>query len=337
MHSAAVRGRAWPLLFVGIVTGVYATALAVADHLSHMEARAGAVAIALTFDLVVVVPLAFYLLVVRRRALPIVTMVPILVLSALGASRVIPAGHHQVLRVLEALALPAELTLLGWIGWRAARALREARRDATADPIEQLRHAAFELTRNPRVAAVIASEIAVFWYAIGSWRSRAHAPGGAVAFSHHRRSGHAGIVFGFILVLAVEGLAVHLLLLQWSPLAAWIFTTGTAYGAMWLIADFRATVLRPILVRDASIVFRAGFRFTLQVPLSRIAVVGRERPRFGSASVNLTFLGTPTHWLTLSEPMFAIGAYGFRRRVRAIGFEPDAGAEFDRIVRDRTV
>lgn len=337
MHSAAAHGRAWPLLFVGIVTGVYATALAVVGQLSHMEARAGAVAVALTLDLVVVVPLAFYLLVVRRRALPIVTLVPILVLSVLGASRVIPAGHQQMLRLLEALALPMELALVGWIGWRAARALREACRDATADPIEQLGHAAFELTRSRRVAAVIASEIAVFWYAIGSWRARAHAPVGAIAFSHHRRSGHAGIVLAFILVLAVEGLAVHFLLLTWSALAAWIFTIGTAYGAMWLIADFRATMLRPILVRDESIVFRAGFRFTLQVPLARIAAIGRERPQFGKESVNLTFLGTPTHWLTLSEPMVACGAYGFRRRVRAIGIEPDAGDEFVRILRDRSV
>jgi hypothetical protein len=322
---------------VGIVTGVYATAMVVLGQLPHMGGRAGAVAVGLTLDLVVVVPLTFYLFVIRRRALPIVALVPILVLSVLAASRIIPAEHQQMLRVLEALAVPMELALVGWIGWRAARALREARRDASLDPIDQLTHAAFELTRSDRIAAVVASEAAVFWYAIGSWRARVHAPAGTTAFSHHRRGGHAGIVLAFILVLAVEGLAVHFLLLKWSALAAWIFTIGTAYGAMWLIADFRATMLRPILVRDQSVVFRAGLRFTLQVPLARIAAIGREKPQFGKESVNLTFLGTPTHWLTLSEPLVACGAYGFHRRVRAIGIEPDAGDEFDDILRDRSV
>ena len=63
--------------------------------------------------------------------------------------------------------------------------------------------------------------------------------------------------------MATEGLAVHVLILKWSALVAWIFTIGTVYGALWLIADYRATVLRPILVSDESILIRAGFRCIL--------------------------------------------------------------------------
>jgi len=53
----------------------------------------------------------------------------------------------------------------------------------------------------------------------------------------------------------------------------------------------------------------------------------------GKESLNLTFLGTPTRWLTLSESMVAQGPYGFRRRVRAIGFEPDSADAFDGALR----
>ena len=56
----------------------------------------------------------------------------------------------------------------------------------------------------------------------------------------------------------------------------------------------------------------------------------------GKESLNLTFLGTPTRWLTLSESMSAQGSYGFRRRVRAVGLEPDYVQEFDRILGART-
>jgi hypothetical protein len=63
-----------------------------------------------------------------------------------------------------------------------------------------------------------------------------------------------------------------------------------------------------------------------------MAGVGRTKPEPGKESVNLTFLGTPTRWITLSEPMIAEGPYGFRRRVRSIGIEPDAPQEFDRIL-----
>lgn len=336
MNASAAHRRAWPL-FVAVAAGVYATALAVVGQWSNLEGRGSAVAVALTFDLVVVVPLAFYLLVVRRRGIPAVTVVPVVVLSALVASRVLPADQHQTLRVFEALAVPMELALLGWIGWRAARALRRARRDAAADPLEQLRRAAFDVTRNHRAAAVFASEIGVFYYGLGSWRARAHAPDRMAAFSHHRNIGHAGTVLAFLLVMSFEGLAVHVLLLNWSALAAWIFTLGTAYSALWLIADYRATVLRPILVGDETMLIRAGFRCTVEVPLAQIAAIGREKPLPAGECVNLTFLGTPTHWLTLSEPVVAEGPYGFRRRARAFGLAPDDAAGFDRVLEARSV
>ena len=138
------------------------------------------------------------------------------------------------------------------------------------------------------------------------------------------------------LTRCVPGRAVHFLLHQWSVVGAWICTIGSAYGALWLIADYRATVLRPILVSGESILFRAGFRCTVQVPLDRIAGVSRNKPQLGKECVNLTFLGTPTRWLTLSEPMVTEGPYGLRRRVRAIGIAPDAADDFDRAL-DRSV
>ena len=180
-------------------------------------------------------------------------------------------------------------------------------------------------------------EIAVLYYAFGAWRARPHAPADTLAFTHHRRSGHAGIVLVFLLVMSVEGFAVHVLLLQWSALVAWIFTIGTAYGALWLIADYRATVLRPILVSDEGIMIRAGFRCTVHVPHGRIAEVGRRKPAAGKEIVNLTLLGKPTFWLTLSEPMLALSPYGFRRLVSAVGIQPDMAEDFERVLAPRLV
>lgn len=70
MDSVTTRSSVGPLWFAGIATGVYATALAVVGQLSHLKAHANVVAVALTLDLIAVVPLAFYLLVVRRRGRP---------------------------------------------------------------------------------------------------------------------------------------------------------------------------------------------------------------------------------------------------------------------------
>lgn len=333
MHAAVRDRRQHWILFVGLVVAVYSAALSLVGWLPYLD-RAGTVAAGMTVDMVVVVPAAFYLLVVRRRGLPVVTLVPVVVLSVLAASRVLPADRQQLLSAFEHLAAPIELAILGWIAWRSAKALGRARKDATADPLQQLQQGAYEVTGSRLATSVLASELAVVYYALGSWRARPHVPEGTSGFTHHLRSGHFGIVLAFLVILASEGLAMHLLLLRWSVLVAWIFTISSVYSALWAIADYRATVLRPILVTEESIVIRAGFRFALVVPRESIVEVGREKPDFGRKSRNLTLLSIPTRWLTLSQPMLAEGPYGLRRPVRAVGIEPDDPEAFDRALID---
>src|SRR5262245_7498754 len=155
------------LWFAGAAAGIYAAALAVAARLAHLDVGADVVAAALTFDLVLVVPAAFYLCVVRRHGLPLAAVAPIFVLAVVAASWILPADRQQTLGVLGAMAAPVELGLLGWIGWRAARAIRRAGGGTTADPLERIRIAGLDLTGNARVAAILATEIGVLLYGLG--------------------------------------------------------------------------------------------------------------------------------------------------------------------------
>ncbi len=315
-----------PFLFIAVATAVYAAAFAIAAQLPGLK-EARVVATALTVDLVVVVPAAFYVLVVRRRGVPLVTLVPVFILSVVAASSIVPVEHHQLLGALELSLIPMELGLLGWIGWRAKRALRGM--SSEAEPLERFRRAAFELVRNDRAARVVASEVAAFYYALGSWRAKPHVPPIKSAHTHHRLSGHGAIVSGFLILLLLEGITAHVLLVSWSPLAAWIATISSLYGALWLIADWRAMILRPILIDEESLTIRAGLRTTVVVPRESILAIERRDPELGKESLNLTLMGTPTHWIRLSEPLWAQGLYGFRRRVRAIGVQPDEPEAFE--------
>lgn len=330
MDRVPVLRRAGLPLFAAVLTGVSITALVIARQLAAHPPHADLVALGITIDLVVGVPLAFYFLVVRPRRLSVVALVPVVVGGVLAASQLLPVDQQTALHAIALLLIPVEVGVIVWIGWRALHAVRQSRSDATTDPLQRLHSIAFDVTRNRRAAAILASEIAVYYYALGAWRASPNAPPGATPFTHYRRGAHASLVGGFILVMAVEGIAVHLLVAPWNPVVAWILTIGTIYGALWLVADYRATVLRPILVSEEQVLVRAGLRFTLRVPRTRIVSVGREKPDFGRESVDLTFLSEPTHWVTLDEPMVADGPYGIRRRVRAFGVEPDAATEFVR-------
>lgn len=330
-RARASRPHAATLAFLGFATLVYAVSLAIAGRLPGL-AHPDAVAVGMTLDMVVVVPLAFHFLIVRRRRMPVLALAPIVIAGCLAAALVLPRDRHGLLRLLETAIAPAELGLVGWIVWRAVRSLRRSRAAHDADPLERLHEVAHEALGLERVAAMIASEVAVFHYAFFAWRARPHAPRGATAFTHHRRSGHAGTVVAIILLLAVEGFAMHFLITRWSAIAAWIFTASSVYAALWLIADHRATVLRPILVDDQGLWARAGLRASVRVPWSSIAAVSLQAPEVGRAAVRLTMFGSPSHWILLTEPVLVRGPYGFTRRALALGFEPDEPEAFARLV-----
>lgn len=328
MIQAVRRPGASVSLFLGLVTSVYVTAWFVIGRLSTLGS-ASAVTFGLTIDMVILVPLSFYFLVLRRNGYSIVRLAPILVISMLVASMVLPVGHRSTLHFLEAVAVPMEIGLFAWIAWRATRAVHKARCAGGLDPLEQFRSAAFELMQSRRAAGVFATEISIFFYSLGSWRSNTHQIAGTRAYTHYRRSGQAGVVLGFVVLMAVEGFAVHLLLSMWSVLVAWIFTLSSVYGALWLIGDFRATVLRPVLVGDESILIRGGIRYTAEVSRSEISGISREKPEFGKEVLSLKLIGPPTHWIIFSESVNVQGPYGTSRNVRAIGIEPDDPQSFE--------
>jgi hypothetical protein len=271
---------------------------------------------------VLVVPLLFYLLVVRRHAWSPWTVLPVFLLSVWGLSQVLPAGHDAPLAYVRGIAVTAELGLLGSIAVRARRALRAGRGKA-GDPLERMRSAAFELLRNETAAEILSSELALFHFALGAWRTRPYAPATSSAFSQNRRNAHGAIAGALLLAILIEGVAVHVLVARVSSPVAWLLTATTVYAALWLIADYRATVLQPILLDSERLSIRAGLRLRLDVPRARITAVQTERPGLARPCVAATFLVAPTTWIVFDEAIVARAAFGLHRRVRAIGLAVD--------------
>jgi hypothetical protein len=328
--NPAVRPHRTPvLLFLGFIAFVYTVAWLVVGRLPAMES-ASVVAAALTCDLVILVPFVYYMMFVRRGGHSILRVVPVVVISVVMASLVLPSSHQDALHFLEKIVAPIEIGLLGWVFWRAFKALRSVRDLAGFDPVEQFHQAAFDLLGNQRAAGVFTTEISVFYFALGSWRAEPHRLPGTSAFTQHQRSGQAGVVLGLVLLLVFEGLAVHLLLSMWSVLAAWIFTMSSAYGALWLIADYRATVLRPVLVGDERVLIRCGLRHTLEFSRSNISGIYRKPPEMGKEALSLKLLGEPSLWIVFAEAVDVQGAYGISRSVRAVGLDPDDPLVFEK-------
>lgn len=323
MDSLNLRRPAYSFGAFGLVLlSVYGAACWIVTLLVQSK-QPDVLATAVACDLVILVPAAFYLLIVLPLHLPRILVVPCVTISLFSAAQLIPADHHFGLNVIEYALLVPEALLIGWVVLRTQRLIRSAQSHTGLEPLERYRREFKKLIASPAVAEVFASEMALFHYALAAWRSTPHRPDGTISVSQHTRSGQSGIVIALMSLFVIEGVAVHLLLAMWSEWLAWLLTASTVYGGLFLLGDLRATVLRPILIEQDRITLRAGLRWTVEVERDNILSITSHQPADGMPHVNFVLLGQPTRWLQLREPVVVRGMYGFQRVVHAIGFCPD--------------
>ncbi len=273
-------------------------------------------------DVAVTVPAVYYLLIVRGGAMPLASVAPVCLLGILRATY-LAQGIGWARPVVGA---GVEIALAVLIVGRVRRGLRGER----GDFLECMEAAALETVPSRRLAAVLASELSVFYYCFAAWRRTPHVPAGARAFSLHRESGVAALFGTLAGVSLMEAVLVHLLVMRWSTAGAWVLTALSGYGTVWLIAQARAFVLRPVLVEVEELVVRCGMMWTVRVPLRAIAAVEQ-----GGAKCDLRVppASQPNVTLRLSEEVAARGMYGVKRRVRSIALAVDDRDAFVRAVR----
>jgi hypothetical protein len=287
---------------------------------------------AITFDLVVGVPLLFYLLVVRTTRVPAVTLVPVFLGSLFGTSLVLPDEHHGYLDLLGRLVIPAELLLLGYVGLRVYRG-RSAPVEGRGELLERLRATLRRVLPSPLAADAVAHEAALLGYALFAWRARPDVREGELGFTSHRGNGYAGILAAAGLMTAVETVAVHLLVERWSATAAWVLTALSVYGLVWLLGHFQAVRLRPVLLAPDALHVRIGLLWSVRVPygdVASLAPAGTDAPaRRAPGYLHAVTLGPARLLVELREAVHVDGIYGYvKKDVRHIGLAVDDRERF---------
>ncbi|MFM9996934.1 MAG: hypothetical protein ACKVU4_14175 [Phycisphaerales bacterium] len=282
---------------------------------------------AVTLDMLFVVPLAYWALVVRPGLAPARTLIPIAALSILAASALVPGPPTGVLAWARYLIAPAEIGLLLYIVWTVRRVLAERGASSVSDPVEVATAALERALGNSFAAGLIASEFAVFYYALASWGRRGHVPPGASGFPPARA---ATVLAVLAPIVVIETVGVHLLVSRWSVGAAWILTALSAYTVLWVFGDFRAMVLRPTLVTGDEVVVRVGLRCSLRAPLGLIERAASANWRDGERSapghLNMAAPDHPNILIEFRAPVTAQRIFGVRTSVRSVGLrlqDPD--------------
>jgi hypothetical protein len=289
--------------------------------------RGDTLSLAITLDLTVFLPAAFWLLVVRRGAAPLGSVLVVFLLSLGAAAALLPPDRQSHASRIAVLAIPAELALGAMLalrvvrlrrGLRAARAVCPEFEDALAQAME-------ETLGSGRVARLLTAEILVLYFAFLGWRRRPRSGDVECAVTHHRGSGWLAVLAALAMVLVAEAIALHLVVRLWSPRAAWALTGLSIYSLVWLAGDYRALVLRPTVLAGDALLLRVGMRWRAEIPVRAIRALRTPVASDAGSSgfVRATVLGPPRFVLELAAPVPVVGPFGARRLASGVGLQLD--------------
>ena len=271
------------------------------------------VEIGAALDVAVTVPALYFLLIVRARLAPAISVLPLCLLGLLRATWLAPGIAFARPTVFAAV----EIAILSLLVIRIRRGVHAAR--GSSDVLERIESAARGVIPSHRLAGILAGELAVFWYAFASWRRVPEVPEGARPFTIHQQSGVA-LLFGFLAGVSVmEAALVHLVVARWSVVGAWALTAISVYGAIWLTAMARSFSLRPALVTDDEVIVRVGLLWSVRIPRAAVSLEGPG----ARCDLRAPMLAEPNVVLRVAEPVLARGLYGMTRRVSTIGLALD--------------
>src|SRR5690349_24054029 len=184
----------------------------------------------ITFDLCISIPVIYALVVVRGGHARPFSIVPVFIACMLVARFVVPTPHRGFLHQLGLLQAPLEFVVLIAIALRLRAATGSFAEEE--DLVERIELICRPFFGDTRINRIVAGEMAALYLGLFGWRLDAPKQRGLASTTFHSRIGWGSIVACILLLIAAEGVGVHLLLQRWNPYVAWIVTALDLWGAL---------------------------------------------------------------------------------------------------------
>lgn len=298
---------------------------------SAFTQRPDLMAMASTLDLTLLIPLIYFLC-IRKTSIPKITLVPVFVLSMVLASQLIPSNYHQTLGYVQYAIPLIELFVIGYIVYTVRKTFKaydaEKRTHKRPGFVETIHETTRKAFGRGVFANVFATEISVFHYALLGWDNRTESSE-SESFTYHKESGYYAF-FGVILfALVVETAIFHLLLIQWSAVAAWILTGLSIYSLFFVLGDFNAIKKRPMYLTENGLMVRVGLRWRVFIPFEEIASVELRIPdKEQEEFANFIVAGEANTVIELKSEVTAKGLYGMKKTFTTLALNMDNRHEF---------
>jgi hypothetical protein len=318
------------LLLFGIPLGMFVSLVFLIKS-PNLPIDSDLVTLALTIDLIISVPFIYFLL-IRKTTIPKTTVVPMMILGLTLGSIFLPKEHQAYLELFKTWVLPIiELSIFTFIFIKIRAILKKYKAEKLENPdfFSTIKTICSEILP-PKTVILFATEVAVLYYGFIHWKSRKLV---AHEYSYHKRSGTPALLWILILLILVETFSLHLLLLKWSPLLAWVLFIFSIYSAVQILGFAKSLTQRPIKVEKNRVLLRYGILNEVEIFLSDIISIDalEYSPQKEEGLKSLSPLGEmekPNVQITLSKEYTASGFYGKKSKFKILVLHVDEDSEF---------
>ncbi|HEV7347969.1 hypothetical protein [Telluribacter sp.] len=237
--------------------------------LSPLLSKDPALAMGVTYDLTLTVPLV-YLFLIRNKSIPKITAIPVFVLGIVLASLLLPEHQRYHLGLVTTYLLPVvELVLLSVIFFYVHKAVRTFRQSAgeSRDFYFILKESAVRAVGYPRLGKVFASEIAMLYYALLAWKKT---PKPRNSFTGYKENGITALLGTIIFIGTIELFIAHILLIRWNETLAWVLFFGSLYGIFQILGHIRAIRRRYSEIKENRLLLKYGLFGDMDIELRHI-------------------------------------------------------------------
>lgn len=287
--------------------------------------------IGVTFDLLLTVPLVYFLL-IRKTNIPKTTVVPFLIVGIIICSLILPTENQYYLNLFKTWVLPiVELSILSFVIFKVRKGIKRYKLNKTEsfDFFTTLKSTCYEILPKSVVIPVV-TEIAVFFYGFVHWKKRKLKDN---EFSYHKDSGTVTLLIAIIFIVAIETITFHILLSKWNTTVAWILTFLSIYSGIQIFGFVKSMFKRPISIENNKLFLRYGIMNETTIDLTNIdsIEISSKDIELNTETRKLSFLGElESHnvVIRLKKENTLIGLYGIKRTYRNLALHVDNKIEF---------
>jgi hypothetical protein len=276
--------------------------------------------LAVSIDLVVILPILYYFLIIKKLNTSWLSLIGAISISLIIAYVILPNTHQNYLHYVEKILIFCELVLLLYVIIKIRSIYKSyfQFKQTSFDFIQNIQNAFFQHVGNNLFVRILLSELILLRYGLFCWLGDKNEKNTEYQnFTIYKESGFVGLFLTILFVAGIEAFVVHLIVVKYNWIVAWITTALSLYSILFLIAHLIAVQRRVISIHSEMISIRIGFIWNFEIPFSNILEIQKinDIPQNKKNILNLSsaLMTSPNTMITLKEPIKVYGLYGINK------------------------